>query len=234
MSGTRDELPLSACARTINWRGGVLRASAWLELLEDFYASEHLDPREVLAEKLSNMHGLDAGYLAFRSLIHSLSLPPGLKPDDLFRKSERGRKYYGAGITKQEWKTERFDDGGRQWTLPEDNRRLHIELQYNVLARTLTVYIHYETHPYHPVRRLQEHVAPDQYEIYLARRDAFVRYFAEVESAPFQVRTHSNQLASATVSLSESKVAEVQQEMQKLIEVAAAAIDQTLTVESTY
>jgi hypothetical protein len=55
-------------------------ASDWLELLEDFYAFEHLDPGEVLAEKLSTMHALDAGYLAFRSLIRSLSLLTQVAP----------------------------------------------------------------------------------------------------------------------------------------------------------
>ena len=66
-------------------------SSAWFELLEEFYASEHLDPGEVFAEKLSNIPALDGGYLAFRSLIHSLSLPSGLAPDRLFRRSEKGR-----------------------------------------------------------------------------------------------------------------------------------------------
>jgi hypothetical protein len=42
----------------------------------------------------------------------------------------------------------------------------------------------------------------------------------------------SNQLASAAVSIADSTVAEAQLEMQKLIEVAAEAVDQTLTAES--
>jgi hypothetical protein len=46
------------------------------------------------------MHALDAVYLAFRSLIRSLSLPSGLAPDRFFRRSEQGRKYYGAALTK--------------------------------------------------------------------------------------------------------------------------------------
>ena len=80
--------------------------SDWLELLEEFYASAHLDPGEVFMEKLPCMHALDGSYLALRSLIRGLSLPPGLAPDHFFRKSERGRKYYGTALTKPEWKTE--------------------------------------------------------------------------------------------------------------------------------
>ncbi len=184
-------------------------SSAWLELLEKFYASEHLDPGEVFAEKLSNMPALDGGYLAFRSLIHSLSLPSRLASDHLFRKSEKGRKYYGAALTKPEWKTQPFDDSGGWWPLPKDNRRIHIEPQYHVLDQTLKVYIHYETNPYHPVRELREHAAPDQYEAYRARRDAFIRHFADLNTAPFRVGGGSNQLASAAVSLARSTVTEV-------------------------
>jgi hypothetical protein len=207
-------------------------SSAWLELLEEFYASEQLDPGEVFAEKLSNMHALDAGYLAFRSLIYSLSLPPGLAPDHLFRRSEKGRKYYGAALTKPEWKSEPFDDNGERWPLPKDNRCIHIESQYLVLKQTLKVYIHYETNPYHPVRELKEHVAPDQYETYRGRRDAFIRHFADIDTTRFRVGGGANQLASAVVSLADTTVAEAQQEMQKLIEVAAEAVNQTLRAES--
>jgi hypothetical protein len=208
-------------------------ASDWLELLEEFYAFEHLDSGEVLAGKLSTMHVLDAGYLAFRSLIRSLSLPSGLAPDHFFRRSEQGRKYYGAALTKSQWKTEPFDDIGGRWPLPKGNRHIHIEPQYNVLEHTLTVYIHYETNPYHPVRKLRANAVPEQYEAYLARRDAFIRSFADIDSTPFQVSADSNQLARVAVSLSGRTVTEVLQEMQKLIGVAAEAVDQALTAEST-
>jgi hypothetical protein len=205
--------------------------SDWLELLEEFYASAHLDPGEVFVEKLSCMHALDSGYLAFRSLIRGLSLPAELTPDHFFCKSERGRKYYGTALTKPEWKTEPFDNSGRQWILPEDNRRIHIEPQYNVLAQTLKVYVHYETNPYYRGSTLEQRVPPDQYETYITRRRAFAQHFTNVGADSFKVRVRTNQLASVEVSLSGKKVTEVQQEMKELIEVAAEAIDEALTAE---
>jgi hypothetical protein len=178
------------------------------------------------------MPALDGGYLAFGSLIRDLSLPSGLAPDHFFRKSERGRKYYGAALVKPAWKSEPFDDSARQWTLPESNRRIHIEPQYDVLNRNLKVYIHYETNPYHPVQNLQERVASEQYAAYNARRDAFIRYFATIDTAPFRVGGGSNQLASAAVSLADATVAVVQREMHTLLAIATEAIDEALTAEA--
>ena len=148
-------------------------SSAWLDVLEHFYASEQLDAGEQVAQRLSDAHTPDAGYLAFRTLIRSILLPPELALDHPFRQSQKGRRYYGAAVTKPRWKTEPFDDRGRRWTLPKDNRRIHIEPQYDVLGRTLKVHIHYETNPYHPVKKLRERVPQDQYEMYTSRRNAF-------------------------------------------------------------
>lgn len=206
-------------------------ASAWLDLLERFYASEKLHPDDPVADKLSNEHVLDESYLAFSALIRGLSLPPELERDDLFRQSERGRKYYGAAFRKPKWVSEPFDDKENQWTLPEGNRRIHIEPQYHVLSQTLKVYIHYETNPYYPVEKLKRRISPEQYEAYRIRREAFALHFADLDPAPFQVRVHSNQLTSIEISLADNTVAQAQHEIQELLRVAAKAIDSSLEVE---
>jgi hypothetical protein len=76
---------------------------------------------------------------------------------------------------------------------------------------------------------LEERVPPDQYKTYLTRRRVFVQLFTDVDAGSFQVRVRSNRLASVEVPLSGKRVTEVQHKMQKLIEAAADAIDQTLT-----
>jgi hypothetical protein len=187
--------------------------------------AQALSPREGLVKQFSKAPSLDGGYLSFNSLVCSLTLPSGLARDHLFRRSERGRKYYGAVLTKPEWKTEPFDDSDRWRKLSVDNRHIHIESQYDVLAQALKVYVHYETNPYYPVSTLKKCIHPDQYEAYRTRRRAFVHLFTDVVADPFRVRVRSNQLASVEVPLSGNRVTEVQHEMQKLIGVAADAKD---------
>jgi hypothetical protein len=207
-------------------------SSAWLDVLECFYASEHLGADEQVAQKLSDAHVPGAGYLAFRTLIRSTSLPPEVALDHLYRQSQQGRRYYGAAVTKPGWKSEPFDDSGRRWALPADNRRIHIEPQYNFLNQTLKVHIHYETNPYHPVRKLRERVPQDQYEIYTSRRNAFAQHLAGADIAPFRLSVHANQLAIAEVSLLDATVAHAQEQMQTLIEDATRAVDQALDAEA--
>jgi hypothetical protein len=207
-------------------------SSAWLDALEHFYASEHLDAGEQVAHRLSDAHARGSGYLAFRTLIRSILLPPELTLDHLFRQSQKGRRYYGAAVTKPRWKTEPFDDSGRRWTLPKDNRRIHIEPQYDVLGPTLKVHIHYETNPYHPVKKLGERVPQDQYEIYTSRRNAFAQQLAGADIAAFRLSVHSNQLGIAEVSLLDATVADAQEQMQALIEAATRAVDQALDAEA--
>ena len=108
-------------------------SSAWLDVLEHFYDSEHLDADEQVAQKLSDAQAPDAGYVAFCTLIRSISFPPDVALDHLYRQSQKGRRYCGAAATKPRWKTEPFDDSGRRWTLPKDNRRIHVEPQCNFL-----------------------------------------------------------------------------------------------------
>jgi hypothetical protein len=207
-------------------------SSAWLDVLEHFYASEHLHADEQVAQKHSDAHVPGADYLAFRTLIRSISLPPEVELDRLFRQSQKGRRYYGAAVTKPRWKTEPFDDSGRLWTLPKDNRHIHIEPQYNVLDQTLKVHIHYETNTYHPVKKLQERVPQDQYEIYTSRRNAFAQHLDGADIAPFRLSVHSNQLAIAEVSLLDATVADAQEQMQTHIEDATRAVDRALGAEA--
>lgn len=207
-------------------------SSAWLDVLEHFYDSEHLDADEQVAQKLSDAQAPDAGYLAFCTLIRSISFPPDVALDHLYRQSQKGRRYCGAAATKPRWKTEPFDDSGRRWTLPKDNRRIHIEPQYDVLGPTLKVHIHYETNPYHPVKKLGERVPQDQYEIYTSRRNAFAQQLAGADIAAFRLSVHSNQLGIAEVSLLDATVADAQEQMQALIEAATRAVDQALDAEA--
>jgi hypothetical protein len=204
---------------------------AWFELVREFYAAAELNADERVASRLSALSGLDAGFLAFRTLMARVPLPQGVILDHTYRERQQGREYYGALFTRPEWRSAPFDISGDTWTLPPENRYIHIEPQYHTIAKILTIYIHYETYPYKPEKMLAGHVLDDDLHVYRMRRRRFFESLTASDLGPFRPSFRVIQMASVRVPLGSLTVGQAEAQLGELIEVATRAIDQTLVLE---
>lgn len=209
--------------------------TALYDVLAGFYAHADLDPGDLLLERLSGEtdSALDGGYLAFLAFLERIDMPAGVEVLAPFRQSWKGRKTYGAVISKESWRSSVIDSSGERWTLEPANRHIHLEPQFNALSSTFNLYIHYETHPYHSVRRLKSRVPSDQYDVYVQRREEFKKRFAQHTPPRFRVSGRTNQIARAILSLEGRTVAEGAELLTAAMNEATDWIDRTLRDEQS-
>jgi hypothetical protein len=174
---------------------------------------------DLVIEKLRDDDGLDAGYLYFRQALSKLDVGPDLEVDWFFRSNQRGRKYYGGQISKENWcGPDRIVDEQDEWQLDGDrNFYIHIEPQYDVLNHILKLYLHYEVYPYKTEAWVQENIRSDQYDAYVARRTRFAELLQTRTPDGWVFAVGYNQLARASLEFESKTFSAIKGDIEALV-----------------
>lgn len=207
--------------------------TALYEVLTRFYSHSDLqDDDDFLTQLGATQAGtLDGGYLGFTTFLKRLSLPGNLEVEYTFRGSKQGRRFYGALITKDSWKSAPIEHSEGSWALPANNHHIHLEPQYNALSSDFQLYIHYETNPYAPRKIIASRVSPTELAAYDQRRQFFKSLFAAAAGQEFKLHggtKQHNQIAKVKLLLSGRTVKESEDLVVESLRTATDVIDTIL------
>lgn len=198
-----------------------------------FYDKNKVNDTDDLLSKLKNNNELDGNYLYFKAYIKTLEdrkiIPDSLKIVCTFRSSARGRKYYGAQITKDSWHPEEMKEKETLYEMTANCFNIHIELQFDVLKNKLNIYFHYEVNEYHPEKWVKQKVEANGFKAYSSKRAEFIAKFENDMPADITIGGRSNQFAKATISIKEGMtILEINNKLAKLIKDIETIIDKVL------
>jgi hypothetical protein len=208
--------------------------TALFGLLTPFYDQAELDLDARLLDQLKPPDGaaLDGGYLAFCAFVKMLRLPtPDVEAEYTFRDSKRGRRFYGAAISRPSWRTSQIEKQGDRWMLPVDCRHIHLQARYDVLAGDFFLAVYYETNPYYSDDVLTKRVPADQYGAYKLRREAFKAHCTGLAEAGFKPGNTLLQIAKANLSFKNITVREATRMVEEHIARATEVIDEAVRAE---
>jgi hypothetical protein len=201
----------------------------WLSLVDKFYKKDTVLSSDNILSMLQDDEGLESGYLYFRRIFSSLSLPPDMEIDEFFRASRQGRRYYGAKISKPSWHPEEMAQRDGVWQLDGGtNFHIHFEAQYDVLRQSMRVYLHYEIYPYQPEHWVVENVIHEEYSAYRQRRQKFADRLRAENPRGWVISIGFNQIARAEVDFSGQTSGLVREDFEALVRGLTPVVDAVL------
>lgn len=203
-----------------------LLLEAWISLVSQFYLRASISPADVLLAKLQEYDPLEGSYLYFRSFVQDLELGYGLEVEDKFRSSARGRRYFGAVISKPSWHPAEMQEVDGIYHLDaKQNFNIHFEPQFHYLKGTFELYVHYEVNPYRTASWVADNISLDQYDSYNNLRERFIETLRAKGIPDLSIGGGSNQIAKARLTIEDSTVAEARDAIAEIINRVAAHID---------
>lgn len=204
-----------------------LLLDAWSSLLTRFYLKASIAPNDLLLAKLQEADPLEGNYLFFKSFVRGLSLSRGLLVEHTFRSSARGRRYFGAIISKPTWHpAEMLELGGTYHLDARKNFNIHFEPQFHYLKGVMELYVHYEVNPYNTAEWVRRNVPETQIALYNNVRENFVNSLRSKAIPALAVGGGSNQVAKARISLKDITVSAAWTAMAEVINSVAVSIDE--------
>lgn len=200
----------------------------FIEILDYFYECSKITSTDDVYEKLSSVSELDGGYLYFQSFIKELSLNNSLNIEKFFRDSKRGRKYYGARISKPKWHPSKLDLDNPEIFIPNKHFNIHFEPQYNVLKGEFILYLHYETNPYKPKKWVNKNIPKQKYDKYWKLRNSVKKDLKNKNIKELKISGRTNQIAKATIDFKNKNATEIIRKIEKLINNVSVSIDDIL------
>ena len=210
---------------------------AWASLLETFYSRKIVSPNELLMEKLQACKDdpLDGSYLFFRSFMSAIRVGYNLRVEETFRSAGRGRKYFGAVISKDLWHPAKMLKAGGIYELDAArNFNIHFEPQLNCLAGAMTLCLHYELNPYLNAKDVKSQIEQSkafeaQYRAYERARKRFTEELQSRRVPCISIGGRTNQIASVALKLDDkTTIREARSKIESAIEIIAPCIDQIL------
>jgi hypothetical protein len=200
----------------------------WGALVSNFYKMEMVEADDRVLDKLRDDDGLDGGYLYFRNALLKLDLG-SLSIDGFFRSSQQGRRYYGAIISKNEWRPAEMESVNETRNLdPAQNFHIHFEPQYDVLNQVLKLYLHYETYPYYPESWVRKHILISQYSEFVARRTSFFECLKAKAPERWKFKISYNQIAKADLNFADQTFSGLKDAIEARLKAMSVAIDDVL------
>jgi hypothetical protein len=206
-----------------------------VDVFENFYLQAEPAPNDFVTDKMHNETGLGAGYLYFQNLFTEdrggLSLPPGLRVIGFNRSSHSGRRYYLARLNKSHWRPGGIEKASGDWNFdPHKDYHLHFEPQYDVLSGELTLYVHYETDPYHPQSTLKSNLSEEALRVHDERKQSLTEALEAHDLSNFRVyHNYDLQIAKAEVEFTELTLRETASQLSRLFREGCQALDDALT-----
>lgn len=215
---------------------------AWISLIESFYSKEFLSLNDLLLDKLQGQSDdpFEGNYLSFKSFIYGLRFSRDLVIERTFKDSGRGRRYFGALISKEPWHPEEMMEVNGFCQL--DSKRhfnIHFEPQFNCLSGILNLYIHYEVNPYLTAKKIKSQIAQSkisgaQYEDYEKARKRFIEVLRSKQIVGLIIGGRTNQIASIPLRVTKkTTVSEAQRMICTTIDAISVHIDEILPAMTT-
>ena len=203
-----------------------LLLDSWMALLEQFYSKSLARENDLLLARLQEADPLEGNYLYFKSFVDGLSMPDGLSVEETFRSSAKGRRYFGAVISKPSWHPAELEQVHGRWPLDVARHfNIHFEPQFHYLKGILELYLHYEVNPYQPVKWVRAHVDPSEYAAYEKMREGFVHALGNRGISGLKIGGRTNQIAKAQLKLENATVRAARELISDFLRTAATHID---------
>jgi len=204
-----------------------LLLDAWTSLLAKFYSKNFISPEDILLAKLQETDPLEGNYLYFKSFVQSLPLERGLEVEFTFRSSARGRRYFGAVISKPSWHSGEMQETEGVYQLNANRHfNIHFEPQFHYLKGIMELYLHYEVNPYHTAEWVVKHVPTAQYNNYASVRERFIEALRSKGITGLLIGGGSNQIAKAHLNINEASVSRACKEISEVINQVAVHIEE--------
>lgn len=211
----------------------LLLTDSWRALLETFYSKARPLDDDFLLAQLQEADPIEGNYLYFKSFIASLSLPDDLSLEYTFRASARGRRFFGAIISKPSWHPAEMQEVDGRWQFDGTRHfNIHFEPQFHYLKGVLELYVHYEINPYHPVKWVRKNIDASAYRAYEVARADFVRELESKRIPNLTIGGGSNQIAKARHTLENETVRGAREAISAFIHEVALNVDAILSAEA--
>lgn len=207
-----------------------LLLDSWRALLEQFYSKARAHNEDLLLARLQEADPLEGNYLYFKSFVDGLALPDDLTVEYTFRSSAKGRRYFGAVISKPSWHPSEMQQVDGRWQFDGIRHfNIHFEPQFHYLKGILELYLHYEVNPYQTVEWVRANIDPSAYQAYERVREAFVRELEAQRVPDLTLGGRSNQIAKAQLRLANTTVHAAQESISAFVDEVGAHVDAILS-----
>lgn len=182
-------------------------AHSWADLTKQIHKAGEIYDTDIVLERLRTQEPEAGNYLYFRTLFkEGIDLPSGMEVTRIYKQSQKGRRYFGAIISKPHWHPYEMHRDGGSFRMDSGSFHIHLEPQFNHLNGSLDLRVHYEVYPYRTEPWVRQNVRSSDYEAYVDHRNKFAKVLKERSSGSFIFRGGSNQIAVMSLSYLGSQI----------------------------
>lgn len=202
-----------------------------VENLRCFYERGRVEPHDRVAQVLErDGDPLGGSFLAFRKIMAGVTPPNGVRYRGSWKANRSGNPTFACQFYRDAWQP---NEGAADLKDLEPRRHfsVHVEPTYVVLKKRMKVKLHFETYPYATRRVLRKKVPAERLAEFVALSKRFRNEVIEsnLKLAPgFSKDRGSLQACRFDVSIAETRVIDLQAELEQLLDAIAPVVDAAL------